>query len=41
MNSSRTGTRHAADPNVPSTTGVPPYSATYRSTRPDAATPKG
>jgi hypothetical protein len=39
MNSSRTGTRHAADPNVPSTSGTPSISATYRSTRPDAATP--
>ena len=39
MNSSRTGTRHAADPNVPSTSGTPSISATYRSTRPDAAAP--
>ena len=39
MCSSRTGTRHAADPKVPSTTGTPFISAAYRSTRPDAATP--
>ena len=39
MNASRAGTRHAADPNVPSTSGTPPASATYRSTRPDAAVP--
>ena len=30
----------AADPNVPSTSGTPPASVTYRSTRPDAATPR-
>ena len=39
MNASRAGTRHAADPDVPSISGTPPASATYRSTRPDAAVP--
>ena len=40
MNASRAGTRQAADPNVPSTSGTPPACATYRSTRPEAATPR-